>query len=226
MIAQTANIRKFLAKMDTLEQGIADGKPNLGLVWGDYGRGKTTALTHFVSMHTNAIYLRAKARWSATWMLDDLLDALNLDLGGKTREKYASLAHFLTLHPHIIIIDEVNLILNSPSLLEMVRDLHDLSNNNPFVLCGTDDVQTRLKRYGSLYDRFRIYMGFEAVSADDVALFAKDAPIKLEQDALSFIAKKSTSIRGAQLLLERLFSKAKANAFKTLSLADIKKLER
>lgn len=225
MIEQTANIRNFFAKMDEVEAGINDGKPNMGLVWGEYGRGKTTALALYVSQKPQVRYLRAKAKWTSIWVLEDILRELELDTNGRARDKYDRICEYLTYNPTILLLDEMNLVMHNKEIVEMLRDIHDLSNNNPIILCGTDEIQVKAKRFGSLWDRLRVKTGFRSVSCEDVELFAKSLDVSLDASTTEFIAKQSGSIRVAQRNLSNLNKKALANGIDNIDIKTYKNLK-
>lgn len=225
MIEQTANIRNFFAKMDEIEAGINDGKPNMGLVWGEYGRGKTTALALYVSQKPQVRHLRAKAKWTSAWVLEDILRELELDTNGRARDRYERIIEHLTYNPTILMIDEMNLVMHNKEMVEMLRDIHDLSNNNPIVLCGTDEIQVKAKRYGSLWDRLRVKVGFKSVSREDVELFAKGLDVEIEQGTAELIAKQSGSIRVAQRTLDLLNKKALANGIESVDMKTFKSMK-
>lgn len=218
MILKTENYRKFFSAMSEIEKGLSDGRPNMGLVYGEYGRGKTYILSRYsmmASMRANVrlVYLRVLSSLSSNSLMDELLNLCSLDNTGRRVDKHKRLCADLLENQTIFLLDEVNLIVNNEKCMEMLRDIHDDSNNTAFVLCGTDLLNLKIRRYGSLYDRLRIKVPFNKLDYKDVGLFAKELCVcEFDEAVLREIALKNSSIRHITLELERVDKKVVSNS--------------
>lgn len=117
----------------------------LGLITGDAGLGKTTALERYASEHRSALLLRADMTCARPHYL---LRALGAALGARVPSDQYSAAiavrDALRGTDRLVIIDEAQR-LSAPAL-EAVRDLHDAAGVG-VVLCGNQAVQAQV--YGS-----------------------------------------------------------------------------
>ncbi len=233
-LKQTQNINKLFSLMGNIEvsmermrNGDDDGRANMGLVWGDSGWGKTSALKLYVSLKADkAVYIRSRRTWTASWLIEDTARALGLSVSGRTRDKFARVCDFLDKDKKILIYDEMNHFIDDVKMIETLRDFHDICSNNPIIIAGSEGIEKRIKRYTSLCDRLRVNIDFNSVNGDDVELFTSEYKTKFPKEVCEQIAKdsKGKSMRAMMRLLEDVDGKARANRIKELDLMSYKKL--
>ena len=183
VFAPIRNVKLFLNVATSLESRDA-GVPGLALVWGSRGLGKTRAALWYVAKN-GAIYIRAKTKWSDSWMLQEIAVELGLSFGTRPTLKtlFEGVANNLKERPRLIVIDEINIC--SLSCLSTIRDLHDVSDN-PFLLVGHEGVLQRLKPIGPLFDRFLYISEFKPFNHEDLKDFAEQIlDIPANEDALT-----------------------------------------
>jgi len=225
VLFQTQNMKNLFKEMAKIEASVNDSKVAMGIICGNFGRGKTTILSHYASIKPQAKYLRAMDYWDARTMSSDICKELALPTNIKHSERVEEIILYLKYNHTILIIDEMNKKVDSRPILETLRDIHDRADNTPIILAGTEELWTKAKRDGSLWDRFRIKMKFLPFSADDIALFAQNHPaIEITKECAELIAKQTTSLRPMMNLLESIESKCLANNIKTVDVNTFRSL--
>lgn len=220
-IKQTANMRNFFATMQEIEQGINDGRPNIGVISGKFGRGKSVALSTYCANKADiSMYWRALQSWTSTGLLEILARSLDISKG-RSSTMTRGVAQKLSHDPKILIIDEVNIITTinrDKRLIELLRDIHDESFFSPIVFIGTDEIIAPLKENKSLWDRVRVQMEFKDIGVDDIRLFCEDIDVNINDDVLRFLAGKRMSLRLMQWHLDRINEAALSNGIKDVDM--------
>lgn len=123
--------------------------PTIGLLCGNAGSGKSTALQYLATDHSldndrTPLLFRARSSWTASGMLRVFCRQLGLE------PKQVSVMHdriieHLQTHRHVLLIDEADYLFRRPMLLGLLRDINDESRT-PILFAGYDDFRRRLKR--------------------------------------------------------------------------------
>ncbi len=228
MLLQTSNMKRFLAAMAKIEAGMNDGRPNIGIIWGNYGRGKSTTMALYTARKANARHIRCLRNWSYGNLIDALLSELELPRDRTNGERLQRIVDHLLQEKTIIIFDEVNHIVGKGELMETIRDIHDLSDNNPMVLVGSDDFYYGAKRYGALWDRVRVIEKLPDIGAEDVMLFAKHlVSAEVTKEVAEEIGRVyGRSIRRIQVVLEAVEAFASANNIKEVDLKTYRRIKK
>lgn len=174
----TENVVRFFSKLDNLRQrGAAEA--SLMVVDGLPGLGKSNCL-HRASAQFGWPYLRAKAAWTPTWLLRELLEALNVvpahTFERMFRQAVEGLAQAMARADRddtvfAVVIDEVDHIARNAKCLETLRDLSDLLEI-PVILGGMDRVRASLTRYPQIASRIGEWCPFERLTVADVRKLA------------------------------------------------------
>ena len=184
--------------------------PGLALVWGTRGLGKTRAALWYAAKN-GAIYIRAKTRWSDSWLLQDLATEIGLSFGARPSLKalFEGVVANLKERPRLITVDEINLA--SFSCLGTLRDVHDLSDN-PFLFVGHEGVLQRLKPIGPLFDRLLYVAEFKPFTHDDLKDFSSQClDVPANDDALTKVVKLAQgNVRKSIVLLKGAENRARA----------------
>jgi DNA transposition AAA+ family ATPase len=163
--AQTSNVHRFMAAIDTAERRGAR-EAGMVLVTGDPGFGKT-ATVHWWAIQNGAIYLRAKAAYTPFWFLSELTQKLKAPPLKSTKELYDQALALIGREQRPIIVDEVEHALHDFTVLETVRGISDIVEV-PVILVGMEQVQERLARYAQISSRIASVVLFKAASLEDV----------------------------------------------------------
>ena len=163
---KTSNVERFLAAVSAVEQRGAP-EASILLVSGDAGHGKSKT-GQWWALEQEAVFIRVKAAATPHWVLTDLVRELGEQAPAHSCEKlFAQAVGFLAKDPRPIILDEVENGLRDIAVLEIVRDITDLTEI-PVVFIGREYVWGRLKRYPHFRTRVSARAEFGPVTLDDV----------------------------------------------------------
>lgn len=192
----TTNVRKFLEGIDLVEARGAAEKC-LMVVDGLPGYGKTTCAEWYASQHLLPL-IRAKAGWTPTWMLREILDQLQI-LPENSYEKmfrqatkalgeraaYARAAGT----PYALVIDEVDHIVRSTKLMETIRDIAELIEL-PTILIGMAKVWSALERLPQIRSRVEAHVTFLGMMPEDTrSLIARRCDCAVAEDLCDTVHK-------------------------------------
>ncbi|MDO5529882.1 MAG: ATP-binding protein [Paracoccus sp. (in: a-proteobacteria)] len=195
---ETKNYLAFQGALDDLQARGAD-ECRLIVVDGQPGLGKTTILQRWAAQES-CFYLRAKNDWTTYWFLQELLEAgrQNAPFGGAAR--FTAAIHMLAEHQRmaemvdrqfVVVMDEADYVSARPKLMDMVRDLADVSGVC-FVLVGMGKIRDNLVRFPQTASRISRYVRFEPADIDGVTQFLDaKCEVKVAGDLAAFVARAS-----------------------------------
>lgn len=137
------------------------------LVEGEPGLGKSRTLAWYAS-HNDVTFLRAKSGWTLAWALRDLVGALGESPKGRSEHLFNVALQRIAKEGRTIIVDEIEHCLQDRRVIEMLRDISDLTAT-PIIIGGMSGVSRALRRYEQIYSRIADVTEFGACSVDDVA---------------------------------------------------------
>jgi len=223
VFVQTANVKMFSAVAGDLVRQDA-GVPGMALIYGKRGLGKTKTAIWYAAREAN-VYVRAKRKWTATWLMEELCVELQLAPVRSFRVMFQEICATLISEPKLIIIDEVDLI--SADVLETIRDVHDITGT-PIILVGMEKVKQRLMRFAALYDRLLYVRKFGALSTNDIQLATSELldNVEVDPDVLEMIREKTNgNFRKSIVWMKSLERGAKANNIPRVTMALVKEFE-
>lgn len=194
----TSNSAQFLAKFGELQNRGA-GEACQMLIEGEPGLGKTTTIEWW-AVQTGAVFLRAKAKWTAPWFMRELLGALRKvpehSFEKMFRQAVGALADEAQAAERegrvfAVVIDEIDHIAGDKKALETIRDLSDLLEI-PFVLVGMGTVRHRLARFPQIASRISQPVEFKTAPVEDAAQMVRglcEVPVK--DDLIAYLHKAS-----------------------------------
>lgn len=177
VFVETENVSRFHAALGALDRRGAS-EACLLVVDGRPGLGKTTALNRWAAQ-TGAVYVRAKAEWTAAWFLRDLLTELRvqhahaysknfeLALGALASRQSAMIVQKRTF---AVVIDEADHISRDGRIMESIRDFSDLADI-VFVLVGMGRIRDNLVRFPQIISRVAQFVRFDQSTREDVRRF-------------------------------------------------------
>ena len=184
-IAIVSNVVATQMMVEALNQR-AHGVPGIGLIYGDPGLGKTTATAWLVN-RCDGIYIRATSGMT----LAQLLRQIVKELSGPdiyTREAMLNyIIEHMAIHNRPLFIDEADYLLNDKNTLEIVRDIHDLTNC-PVVLIGMESVRRKLQRHRQFYNRISEWLEFQPTQREDLQIIVNaviEPTLTIQDDLLS-----------------------------------------
>jgi DNA transposition AAA+ family ATPase len=166
----------------------APGMPGMGLVEGETGYGKTTAVTWF-SNRANSVYVRALAAWTPASMFGSILKELSKQPRGSCAQMVDEIIEALALANRPLFIDEADYLINSKRMTESLRDIHDMATV-PVVLIGMAGIDKALAHRKQLTGRVMQHVRFEPCDGEDAALLARElCEVRVKADLLADLVK-------------------------------------
>ena len=207
---QTDNVQRLQEAAAALERR-QEGVPGLGLVCGNAGFGKTRSI-QWHTLHSNSIYLRAKATWTTSWMLDCICAELKIFSINRIRDKFADLQNTIRSVKCTIFIDEADYLVRDRKLLDTIRDLHD-ETNMPIVLVGMDEIQKKLMRHHQYWSRISQQVVYKPLSIKEIILLGSElcALDMNDSSAEQLFVNTTGNFRDLIVALSHLEKMAKAN---------------
>ncbi|OIQ51020.1 hypothetical protein BerOc1_02965 [Pseudodesulfovibrio hydrargyri] len=182
-----AKLRKSLSALSDTERG----RPGIGVVQGEAGRGKTMAAREWHAVN-GGIFLRVLEGWSQFGFLQALTFELTGERPNNTGRCRSRIMEALAETPQPIIVDEADRLLMLR--IEDLRDIHDMTGC-PVILIGEEGFHPKLHARKRVHSRVVDVVNFEPVKADDVMLFAmRAAALEISPEAshkLALLAKGS-----------------------------------
>jgi DNA transposition AAA+ family ATPase len=196
VFVKTSNVARFLAALGEVQERGAE-EACLMVVDGEPGVSKTATVTWWATQH-GSVYLRAKAEWTPTWMLRELLRSLRVQPQHSFERMYAQALEVLGARARqaerddeafSVIVDEVDHIVRSSKQLETLRDLSDMLEI-PFILVGMGRVRAGLARHPQVASRVGRYVEFQRCSVDDTRKMVEGlCEVEVADDLVTFLAK-------------------------------------
>jgi DNA transposition AAA+ family ATPase len=167
---ETGNVAK-LRKALSLLSDTESGRPGIGVVQGEAGRGKTMAAKEWHAMN-GGIFLRVLEGWSQFSFLQALTYEVTGERPGNTTRCRNSIMDGLKDSPRPIIVDEADRL--HISRIEDLRDIHDMTGC-PVILIGEDGFYPKLNGRQRIQSRIVEIVNFDPIMDSDVMLFSLQA---------------------------------------------------
>ena len=170
-MAMTKNMKRFLYAVRELQNRDL-GIEGMGLLWGQPGEGKTTAIGYTVNA-LDGVFLRANRSWSMTGLLSALCAELELPSGRTRAPMFGNCIKKLMERPRPIFVDEADYMLRSFDMLDIMRDIYDLTGS-PVILIGMEDLARRLQLAdnGRFARRITQWVEFDGIDTADARVLA------------------------------------------------------
>lgn len=163
---KTENFKR-LAEAQKLVERRGAREAGLVLVKGHYGIGKSE-LTERWAADSGWVFVRAKVTWTKRALLDELADKMGLSKVGRNQEVQARIIGKLAVDMVPMIIDEADFLVgSSASLLEVVRDITDLTGTMCFLV-GMEQFPMKVARHGHIASRVAKVVELLPLSLADV----------------------------------------------------------
>lgn len=188
-ICLTKNVARLADAGEALQRR-AVGMPGMGLVHGETGYGKTTAITWW-SNRAGAVYVRALATWTPAAMLGAILRELSRPPRGSCAAMLEDIIEALAVSNRPLIVDEADYLVDSKRMTESLRDMHDLATV-PVILVGMADIDRKLAHRKQLTGRIMQDVRFQPADVEDVALLARElCEVEIGEDMVDMIARQT-----------------------------------
>lgn len=217
---------KNIARLSAASKALTNRAPNapgMGLVEGETGYGKSTAIA-WLANQSPSIYVRAMAVWTPSAMLGAMARELRLPVGGSCAAQVERIIEALAEGRQTVFVDEADYIVNSTRMTETLRDLHDVATV-PVVLIGMAGISQRLSQRKQLTGRLAQHVTFEQMDIDDTALLARElAEVTVQPDLIEHLHGQARgSVRLIVVALARIEQMARSRGLGAIGLADLGK---
>lgn len=125
--------------------------PGLGLVCGQWGRGKTEAIEHFYG-ESNVYYIEVDPLWNARGLLEGICEEMRIQPEYRTDARSKQVCKELRRRGEPLFIDEADRLLKKPLLLDVVRFIHN-KTRVPIILVGMERMYGKLQGTGQFFSR-------------------------------------------------------------------------
>jgi len=221
-IIPVKNVARLASAYQALEERPLN-TPGMGLVWGDTGRGKTTATTWLIN-RCNGIYVRALALWNATAMIRAIAEELDVDAKGTRSVIEMRVIEKLAETQRPLFVDEADHIVGNEQMMETLRDIHDLSTV-PVIMIGMGQMRKKVARYDQLENRIMHWIEFAPCDHEDAVTLAKGmCEVEIESSLLDeLIDMTRGEIRRLVVGLAQIENEAKAQNLACIGKAQFKR---
>lgn len=216
-LAPVKNVAALQAAFESLS-GRDFGVPGMGLVYGETGAGKTTAITKLVNT-TRGVYVRANATWTPSAMLGSIMTELGaapLHNGGAAMVRH--ITNTLAESNRPLFVDEADYLLGNTKMLETLRDIHDVSSV-PVVLIGMAGIERKLVHRPQLAGRISQWVEFSPCDYEDAQILCRTVcEVEIDEPLLKTLHTEAKgSVRLMVVGLSRIEAAARANGWKTVT---------
>lgn len=199
---RTKNVKRFVGLMDELQK-LPPNIPKLALVYGEHGLGKTHSIIWWTTRN-DAIYVRANNEMTQNGLLKAIVEELGERAYFYMQENYNLILKHLKQNPQIIIVDEVDYLIGSKNVIEILRDIQD-NTGVPIILVGMGAMDKKIARFKHFEDRIYKKLKFEHFSPDDIKeILEQITEIKFTEDAILYLSTRTNQFRQLVKLLEKI----------------------
>jgi len=144
----------------------------IAVVHAPYGRGKSIASQHLITMNGNAVYVYFEPRFSIAALVREVAFKIGGTRPRSTQSCVDLIQEGTARQRRILLIDEADQM--SLKHLNQLRAFHDL-HGMPIILIGEDSLLSKISNEGRLMSRVRRILKFEPVSQADITIFYRKA---------------------------------------------------
>jgi len=218
---KTENFKRLSEAQKIVERRGAR-EAGLVLIKGQYGIGKSE-LTERWAADSNWVFVRAKETWTRRALLDELADKMGVAKTGRNQEIQARIIGKLAIDMVPIIIDEADFLIRSTSsLLEVIRDITDLTGTMCFLV-GMESFPSKVARHGHIASRVARVVELLPLSLADVKhTVAVKSEVSIDDDLLPEIHRQANGrMRLVLNAISNIEQWARANSWKHITAEQI-----
>ena len=192
------------------------------IVKGPFGVGKSELVERW-AIDNGAVFVRCKETWTKRALLDELAIKMGLETKGRNSEVQARIIGKLAVTMVPMVFDEADFLIRSTaSLLEIIRDITDMTGTSCFLV-GMERFGDTLARYGHIASRVNRVVELLPLTPDDVkAACEKLSEVPIDADLVQRITDESQGrmrlVLNAIATIEQL---ASANSWKRVGAAQL-----
>jgi len=225
-LIEIKNVSRFLAGTQRVKDS---GAPEA--CWqccqGEAGFGKSSTLEWHATQGGH-VYLRAKASWTLTAMMRELVLAVGHQPQGKNNELFYTVLSSLAGSGRSVIVDEVEHAMRDIHLIETLRDISDMTLT-PIIVAGHSGTSAKLKRHPQIFSRLSDVTDFGPAEPADVRLVCDrlaevkgGKPLHFADDLVAEIHRRTQGrIRDIKKAIANVEAIARRSGVEEIGLADV-----
>lgn len=211
---RTKNVKRFVGLMGELQK-LPPNIPKLALVYGEHGVGKTHSIIWWATRN-DAIYVRANNEMTQNGLLKAIVEELGERAFFYMQENYNLILKHLKQNPQIIIVDEVDYLVGSKNVIEILRDIQD-NTGVPIILVGMGAMDKKIARFKHFEDRIYKKLKFEHFDENDIKeILESMTELNFTDDAITYLATRTNQFRQLVKVVNKIEKVAETNQIKEL----------
>lgn len=198
----------------------SNGMPGMGLVSGETGFGKSTAVA-WLATRQHGVYVRALATSTPSSMCESICRELGIGRRATNVATIESIVEKLAETNRPLFIDEADYIVEQKKLVETLRDIHDLSSV-PVILIGMANIKRAVSSRQQLSGRIAQWVEFQPSTLDDTRTLATQlAEVDIADDLVQRLHESTRgSVRLTVVGLNRIEQFARSRGLSKLGLME------
>lgn len=214
VFVKTKNVKKLVTLFNEV-QNLPPNIPKLALVYGEHGLGKTHSVIWWATRN-DAIYVRANNEMTQNGLLKAIAEELGERAYFYMQENYNLILKHLKQNPQIIIVDEVDYLIGSKNVIEILRDIQD-NTGVPIILVGMGAMDKKIARFKHFEDRIYKKLKFEHFDENDIKeILESMTELNFTDDAITYIATRTNQFRQLVKIVNKIEKVAETNQIKEL----------
>ena len=185
------------------------------MVYGEHGLGKTHSIIWWATRN-DAIYVRANNEMTQNGLLKAIVEELGERAFFYMQENYNLILKHLKQNPQIIIVDEVDYLVGSKNVIEILRDIQD-NTGVPIILVGMGAMDKKIARFKHFEDRIYKKLKFEHFDENDIKeILESMTELNFTDDAITYLATRTNQFRQLVKVVNKIEKVAETNQIKEL----------
>lgn len=196
------------------------GMPGMGLVYGQSGLGKTTAVA-WLATRQHGVFVRCLATTTPSSLIESICKELGIAKRASNVASIESIVEKLAETNRPLFVDEADYIADTKRLVETLRDIHDLASV-PVILIGMGNLRRTISQREQLAGRIAQWVEFQKATQEDVKALARElAEVTVQDDLLERLhAAAAGSVRNTVVGLGKIEQFARARGMSKVSAVD------
>ncbi len=206
---KTVNYKKFVSLMSKLKS-LPDNIPRFGLIYSEPGIGKTYMLLKW-AIDNDAIYVRANNGMTQPGLLKTIVSDLDLTDYHNMQMNFNQIVKSLQQEPRVIIVDEVDYLIGSKNVIEILRDIQDMTNV-PIILSGMEFANRKIARFKHIKSRLYKSLKLKYYDFDEINEILKQlTKLNFTENAIKCFSIRKIPFRQIVQTIQELESYAQTN---------------
>lgn len=196
--------------------------PGMGVLYGPAGYGKTKAATYVANKH-RAYHIRCCQLSTRKSILESILKEMGISPDKTMAGQLEQITEQLTTSQRPLIVDEIDHLVEKGAVVEIIRDIHDLSACSAILLIGEERVPGKLKKWERFHGRILDWIPAQPADYRDAEQLSRlyvASPVEIADDLLHDVHSLAKgSVRRICVNLDMIQEEARINGWTTVDRA-------